>query len=270
MPARKSKNRIVLTHSEKPSPEFWDSHWSLNEDLRKKIDDAANGLSLVSYEKVLSKYLPTNGKILEAGCGYGPIVFGLKSRGYNIEGLENSRKLVEKILEIVPEAPIQFGDVTEIKRPANFYDAYLSFGVMEHDLEGPSRFLKEAHRVLKPGGIAIIYVPFYDLFWKIRSLFLKKWDNNETFFQWHFTRAEFLTFIKKEGFEIIAMGGNGVRTGLIRAFPFADKIFKLKGGYRLWKFLSFLEDHPLTSSFGWMQYFVCRKVCEDQTGKISL
>jgi DNA gyrase subunit B len=53
---------------------------------------------------------------------------------------------------------------------------------MEHLIEGPQNFLKEAHRVLKPNGIAVISVPFYDLFWKIKSPWIKPWDKKETFF----------------------------------------------------------------------------------------
>ena len=36
---------------------------------------------------------------------------------------------------------------------------YLSFGVIEHFIEGPHEALAEAFRVLRPGGIAIITTP---------------------------------------------------------------------------------------------------------------
>ena len=54
---------------------------------------------------------------------------------------------------------IEFGDILDIPYPDGYFDAYISMGVVEHFEGGPLPPLKEAHRVLKPGGLIFVSTP---------------------------------------------------------------------------------------------------------------
>lgn len=109
------------------------------------------------------KYTPRFGKSVEAGCGMAAYVFYLRRLGIDIEGLEFSTDIVDRVNAWQAmkglDAPIRSGDVTHMPHEDNSLAGYLSFGVVEHFEEGPMRALNEAFRVLRPGGIAIVTTP---------------------------------------------------------------------------------------------------------------
>jgi SAM-dependent methyltransferase len=53
-------------------------------------------------------------------------------------------------------------DVLRLPLADNSVSAYLSMGVVEHFEEGPGQALREAARVLKAGGVALVSVPFFN------------------------------------------------------------------------------------------------------------
>jgi SAM-dependent methyltransferase len=116
-------------------------------------------------------YLPKKGRILEAGCGPGHVVEYLNQRGFNVEGIELNKDVVEAMLRRVPDLRIAVGDVGSIQVPDNYYDGLLSFGVVEHFVSGLRSPLIEQFRVLAPGGIAIISVPSFNLIRRLRNVF---------------------------------------------------------------------------------------------------
>jgi SAM-dependent methyltransferase len=113
----------------------------------------------VTRRDLLLSYLPKEGKILDAGCGFGKLVIYLKQRGYNILGIDNNELAVAKLKEFDRSIQVELGDILNIHYPDNFFDAYISMGVVEHFEDGPLPALKEAHRVLKPNGLIFVSVP---------------------------------------------------------------------------------------------------------------
>ena len=100
--------------------------------------------------------------------------------------------------------PVRWGNALAIDRPGAYYDTYLSIGVVEHRVEGPEPFLAEAYRVLKPGGRIIIAVPFYGLLRRCKQR-LSLYDSERPalpFFQYGFSKAEFLRLLRKAGFYV--------------------------------------------------------------------
>ena len=47
------------------------------------------------------------------------------------------------------------------------FDAYLSLGVIEHNVDGPQNAISEAFRVIKPGGHFFVSTPCNNIFRKI-------------------------------------------------------------------------------------------------------
>ena len=111
----------------------------------------------------VAKYTPRYGKVIEGGCGVGRYVFYLRRMGIEVEGVDFSDAVIEKLKivknEIEPTAVFKKGDVTNLPYNDNSLSGYLSFGVVEHFIEGPQKPIAEAFRALRPGGIAIITTP---------------------------------------------------------------------------------------------------------------
>jgi SAM-dependent methyltransferase len=70
------------------------------------------------------------------------------------------KKVDYKILDPVPDYnPDIIGDVHQLEFGDNSKEAILCLAVLEH-VENPIQAMSELHRVLKPGGHLLLYVPF--------------------------------------------------------------------------------------------------------------
>jgi len=100
-----------------------------------------------------------SGDMLEVGCGEGR---GIET----LLPLVKSFTAVDKIKPAIDELQLKFpaGKFISMNIPPlsgladNAYDRIVSFQVIEH-IENDFLFLKEIHRVLKPGGIALLTTP---------------------------------------------------------------------------------------------------------------
>jgi SAM-dependent methyltransferase len=95
----------------------------------------------------------------------------LQDLGYDIEGLELNRELVEEINTKFPNIRVFFGDIASIDKPDNYYSGIVSYGVVEHVVEGIDVPLKELVRVLKKDGVAIVTVPSFNHLRRIKYIF---------------------------------------------------------------------------------------------------
>jgi predicted TPR repeat methyltransferase len=101
-------------------------------------------------------------RILDLGCGYGAILYELRSLGYaQLTGVDVSPEQVQQAREL------GFGDVhrQEIsaflaKTPDAAYDTIIAFDVFEHFAKQQIFDLfEQAHRLLPPGGRLIFHAP---------------------------------------------------------------------------------------------------------------
>jgi SAM-dependent methyltransferase len=123
---------------------------------------------------IIERHFPRGIRILESGCGIGRWLRFYQDRDRRIIGLEYSRETVEMVKRTWPDLEILEGDCERSPFPDGTFDGVLSFGVVEHWVEGPQGPLREILRVLKPGGKAFISVPCFNSIrrWK-RALW---WD----------------------------------------------------------------------------------------------
>lgn len=147
----------------------------ISDTIRRKVKEAYNGIAQefdMTRQREwpefadFTKYINKNAKILDLGCGNGRLYRFLKGHNIDYTGLDNSSNLIEKASEDFPEAKFITGDMSELDFPDCTFNNVFSIASFHH-LPGKKlrkKTVNEIHRVLKPGGIAVVMV--WNLFQK--------------------------------------------------------------------------------------------------------
>ncbi len=98
-------------------------------------------------------------RILEAGCGAGPIMAMLRDRGASVAGFDSSAKMLELARKrLGSEADLRVADLAgPLPYPDGVFDDVIAALVL-HYLEDWAGPLAELRRVLRPGGRLIVAV----------------------------------------------------------------------------------------------------------------
>lgn len=136
----------------------WEHIWdtaSVERELQE-MDYSRAQKTLQTY----TTYLKKEGIHLEAGSGLSAVVITLRKMGYNLIGLDYAENALHTSHAYDASLPLLVGDVHALPHATNSLDGYLSFGVLEHFEHGMQPALKEAFRILKPGGVLILTIPY--------------------------------------------------------------------------------------------------------------
>lgn len=142
------KTKRIVMFKERATAEFWDKHWQIENFVERVRKGKKNRI----MRKYTTKFLKPRAKILEGGCGIGQNVYGLKFWGYDSYGVDIMQSTIRKIKKAFPGLQISVQDIRKMNFPDNFFGRYWSLGVIEHFWEGYDEILKEAKRIIKPGG----------------------------------------------------------------------------------------------------------------------
>jgi SAM-dependent methyltransferase len=96
------------------------------------------------------------GRVLENGCGVGMYLEHLTPHVGSIIGLEFDPERAQQAYHHSPSVVIAAGE--ELPFPQLSFDAILSHEVLEH-VRDDRRSVEEMVRVLKPGGIILLFIP---------------------------------------------------------------------------------------------------------------
>lgn len=175
--------------------------------------------------KALCSHTLERERVLDSGCANGRIYGVLKDKNIDYFGIDFSEKLIEIAKKDYPQAKFQTVSALGLPFPSNFFDKIYSISVLHNipSKELQIQYLKEANRVLKPGGFLIFRI--WD-FWRrkegwrlfFKYAFLKiigksKLDFCDVFVPWKNSQGEILRqryfhcFTKKELENLIRQAG---------------------------------------------------------------
>jgi 2-polyprenyl-3-methyl-5-hydroxy-6-metoxy-1,4-benzoquinol methylase len=138
-------------------------HWEQNSLHPLKMNAFAKARYKKCLDLIESKIGDFSGKkILDFGCGDGVLTFELFRRGAEAYGIDISETAISfakrKHGSLGSNASFFVESCCKTHFTNEFFDAIVSSDVIEHVAE-VDMFLKEAHRILKTGGIAVISTP---------------------------------------------------------------------------------------------------------------
>jgi 2-polyprenyl-3-methyl-5-hydroxy-6-metoxy-1,4-benzoquinol methylase len=145
---------------------------------------------------------PENGQLLEIGCGDGDFLSLAEAEGWQVTGIEYSPAACETARQRLKSGRVLCGELTSANLADGQFDLCVISDVLEH-VRSPLEFLRQIHRVLKPGGILFVATPSTDS-WSARFL-RQKWMEFKTEHLTYFDRQTLQTLLLKSGFHDIIL-----------------------------------------------------------------
>jgi 2-polyprenyl-3-methyl-5-hydroxy-6-metoxy-1,4-benzoquinol methylase len=102
-----------------------------------------------------------NGNILDIGCGCGFYLWTLKQYGWNVHGVDISKKATDFAIEKYGLSNIYNGELEQRSYPYLFFDVVTLNHTIEH-MPDPVSKVKEIFRITKPGGLVSVTTPNVD------------------------------------------------------------------------------------------------------------
>jgi SAM-dependent methyltransferase len=210
---------------------FWTERWNEREPA-----GLPSNISEREEYKIIHPYLkrlPSGIRVLDAGCGMGEWTVFLNSEGMHTVGMDISARTISRLRSIFPKQEFVHGDVRRTGFDDASFDACISWGVFEHFENGLGDCIKEAHRILKRGGLLFVSVPFLNWRHILRDGFLEKGRDKlygkaqgHRFYQWRLTRPELCRELEMRGFRVIQMTPIHKAQGVERWLEWDFRIFK--------------------------------------------
>lgn len=197
-------------------------------------------------------YLPTDRPILEAGSGLSAVVITLRRMGYPVYGLDYAVNALAVSRAYDPTLSLSAGDVHALPFADHSLGAYLSFGVLEHFEHGMQPALKEAYRVLCPGGILVLTIPYPNIVHQLvrwrRQLRGGSLLTDDDFYESAYPRDELVRQVLDAGFDVVeavptshsftlwGLGGPFREKGYYRTSRLAEIVGALLARIMPWRF----------------------------------
>lgn len=225
-----------------PSQVFWS-----NDGVEEQIELCRHETTL----PVFAAHLPKEELVLDAGCGLARWVFYLRQRGYRVMGTDYAHAALAQAMRYQQPVPLFASDALRLPLRDASVGGIISLGVIEHAPEGPQRALRELHRVLKPGGVALVAVPYNNL-WRrclinhlrrLRDRQKRRVGLNVRFAEYRFSARELCGFLRDTGFEVLSVHaddfhpplGKGLWVDSSSFFGYRINEFEMAPGRKWWE-----------------------------------
>lgn len=217
------KDYIPATEPEDHETEFVEKYWTAAWEREGGPQGRADRIPRREEYRAMAPYianLPKGARLLDGGCGLGDWTLCFARQGFAVTGLDLSRQTVAQLNARFPDAEFVDGDIRRTVFPDNGFDAYFSWGVFEHFESGLQDCVREAYRIVKPGGWLFITVPLDNLRHAMLSSLAAADPVPEgrlRFYQWRLTRAELARELAIGGFEVVMTRPIHKRQGVLRS-----------------------------------------------------
>lgn len=150
--------------------------------------------------KRFMRMLEENTPILDAGCGWGRDSKLFVKKGFKVQGIDLSGKLLDKARNYVSEADFFLKDIRDTGMPENVFAGIWANAVLNHlDMADIEKTLNEFKRILKKEGVLFVSVK------KGKGQEFKKdhfTENKPRFYNW-IQEKTLIALFKKTNFKII-------------------------------------------------------------------
>jgi len=182
-------------------------------------------LSENEYRRYVCRQLlalrPQGGELLDFGCGWGPALMAATQEGWRATGIEVDERKVEFCREQGLAAV--YGELLDQRFGPETFDAAIAEQVFEH-LYTPVAYMKELHRILKPGGVLYAAVP--NLGGIAAKLKGEQWDLvHPVSHVRYFDRRSLADLAERCGFEVLRPAYVRRGTSALAQIAFAGKTF---------------------------------------------
>lgn len=107
---------------------------------------------------LLEKYSKGKGKLLDIGCGGGFFLKAAEERGWDPHGIDIVPDFVKFARDELRLKNVHCRSLEDSEYEKHFFDVIVLWDLIEH-LPHPSQFLKTLNRILRPGGLLVIWTP---------------------------------------------------------------------------------------------------------------
>lgn len=114
------------------------------------------------HQRLLKPYIEARswirGDLLEVGCGEGRGIAEMLPHIDTYSAIDKITSAIQALQARFPSARLVAGNLPPLPYPDASFDSVVSFQVIEH-IPDDALFLKEIHRVMRPGAVALITTP---------------------------------------------------------------------------------------------------------------
>lgn len=181
---------------------YWTEKWS---DPHLAVREDVTRSDVYRLIAPFARRLRPGARILDGGCGTGAWTEHFRALGFATVGLDISGPTIERLRMVVPAGDWKVGDIRRTGFPDAEFDAYYSWGTFEHFECGLGDAIAEAYRLLKPGGLLFISVPFQN--WRhtfaASAIQDAQTSGPHRFYQWRLTDDELRLELTLRGFRVL-------------------------------------------------------------------
>ncbi|MBZ0294855.1 MAG: class I SAM-dependent methyltransferase [Anaerolineae bacterium] len=182
----------------------WEDIWE-QASVEAELKSVRYPRSMATIEAYLP-YLSKDRLILEAGSGLSAVVITLREMGYPVVGMDYALNALQISRRYDPSLALFGGDVHRLPCADNSVGAYLSFGVLEHFEHGMEPALREAFRVIAPGGTLVLTIPYPNVVHQLIAWWRRRQGtsvlNDDEFYESTYTRAALVAAAENVGFRL--------------------------------------------------------------------
>jgi SAM-dependent methyltransferase len=218
------------------------------------FDSVADHVELCDHETTLAvflRHLPKGEAIVDAGCGLARWVIYLRQRGYRVFGVDYAQAALAQANGFGSAVPLFAADTRRLPLRDASVGGIISLGVVEHVPSGPVPSLCELRRVLKPGGVALVAVPYNNPFRRVLINHLRRfrdWQKRRNglrldFAEYRFSARELTGFLREAGFDVLSVHaddfepplGKGLWVDSSSFFGYRVGLFDMAPGHKRWE-----------------------------------